>query len=274
MCSWFSFVWDANGLTFAEIQGKQPLLGPGVQSWETFLQHKAITSVRDLTIDHTVICKELGWWGKVITDVINVHHEQQGSQYRPLWNCRGHFGPCWWTSIAHNPLLSISQEGSDPFCNSPLTLLWSCFRSSLWCGTESNALAKSRNMICELAPWSRVLANNIVNSLQKLGLNRSGLGGSQLEWIKLVTNQTKKRKTVAPGWRFQWLLCVHVTRVGHNIFATPPGIIWEKDYSCTLFCTHWLAVQPLILDVFLQFGVVNVPRLQLDLTRNSFKVFL
>ena len=37
-------------------------------------------------------------------------------------------------------------------CNSPLTPMWSSFRSSLWCKTESKALVKSRKMTCELAP--------------------------------------------------------------------------------------------------------------------------
>ena len=44
-------------------------------------------------------------------------------------------------------------------CNTPLTPMWSSFRSSLWCRTESKASAKSKKMICELAPLLRVLAN-------------------------------------------------------------------------------------------------------------------
>ena len=64
----------------------------------------------------------------------------------------------------------------------------------------------------------------------------------------------------------------------HNLVSTliskiKAGESQGKSDSCTLFCTHWLEVQPLILDVFLQFGIVNIPRLQLDLTQNSFRAF-
>ena len=94
----------------------------------------------------------------------------------------------------------------------------------------------------------------------------------------------KHETTAIEESRTYFLLTLFFDRENNhvNVYNLVPTLIpklqlgrsGNKDYYCTLFCTHWLTVQPFILDVFLQFGVVSVPRLHLDLTQNCLKAFI
>ena len=66
MHRWPPLIWYANGFT---IQSKLPFLGPFIHPCKVFLHSRTTWTLRYFPVNNTVVSKESGMWGKIVTNV-------------------------------------------------------------------------------------------------------------------------------------------------------------------------------------------------------------
>ena len=124
-----------------------------VQFVQVLLEQLYINCVPNFLINYAVISEKSYRWANIRISVVHVDKEQQLSKDRPLGNTKCYSCPVRHLTINDHSLFSITKKPLTQWSKVPLTPICSNFRSNLLWGTESNALEKSRNIMCELALW-------------------------------------------------------------------------------------------------------------------------